>query len=77
MSGAFWPVNGTPVALEWMMRLNPLTYGVAALREALYSAQPGTLGVLPGFGFSCGVALVFAAATYVMAARAARGATVL
>jgi len=76
LSGAFWPVKGTPVALEWMMRLNPLTYGVAALREALYSAQPGSLGTLPDFGFSCTVALVFAVATYLMAARVARGATI-
>jgi ABC-2 type transport system permease protein len=34
LSGAFWPLSGAPAALEWVMRLNPLTYGVAALRQA-------------------------------------------
>ena len=77
LSGAFWPVKGAPVVLEWLMRLNPLTYGVAALREALYRGEPGNLGALPNFGFSFTVAIVFAAATYFLAARAARHATVL
>jgi ABC-2 type transport system permease protein len=76
LSGAFWPVSGAPTALEWMMRLNPLTYGVAALRETLYTGQPGEIGSMPDFGLSCAIAIVFAAAMYLMAARVARRATV-
>ncbi|HLW71998.1 MAG TPA: ABC transporter permease [Candidatus Binataceae bacterium] len=76
LSGAFWPVSGAPVALEWAMRLNPLTYGVAALREALYTSQPGTVAEMPNFGLSCAVAIVFAVATYLMAARVAQHAIV-
>jgi ABC-2 type transport system permease protein len=76
LSGAFWPVEGTPSVLQWMMRLNPLTYGVAALREALYGGQAGSLGALPAFNLSCGIAIIFAILTYMMAARVARGATI-
>jgi len=76
LSGAFWPVAGAPFALELAMRLNPLTYGVAALREALYAGQPGELGGLPNFRLSFAVAIVFAIATYFMAARVARNAAV-
>ena len=75
LSGAFWPVSGAPALLQWTMRLNPLTYGVAALREALYMGQPGGAGSLPNFAISCAVAIVFAAVMYVLAARVARGAT--
>ena len=48
LSGAVFPLSGAPVWLEWIMRLNPLTYGLAALRGALYG-DPGRLGAaLPG-----------------------------
>ncbi len=36
LSGAFFPLAGAPGWLGWLMRVNPLTYGVAALRTALY-----------------------------------------
>jgi len=76
LSGAFWPVSGTPIVLRWLMRMNPLTYGMAALREALYMGRPGAAGSLPDFALSCGVAIVFAVAMYALAARVARRATV-
>lgn len=71
LSGAFWPVSGAPFVLEWLMRINPLTYGVAALREALYASRPGEIASLPAFGLSFGVALVFGLLMYVMASRVA------
>jgi ABC-2 type transport system permease protein len=76
LSGAFWPENGAPAALAWLMRVNPLTYGVAALRESLYMGQSGRIGSLPNFLFSTAVAFVFAGATYILAARIASRATV-
>lgn len=36
LSGAFFPVAGAPAWLEWVMRLNPLSYGTTAFREVLY-----------------------------------------
>jgi ABC-2 type transport system permease protein len=76
LSGAFWPVKGTPTVLEWLMRVNPLTYGMAALRQALYMGHPGMAGSLPNFALSAGVAAVFAIAMFLLAARVARRATV-
>jgi daunorubicin resistance ABC transporter membrane protein len=51
LSGAFFPIGGAPNWLTAVMRLNPLTYGVAALRRVLYPA--GTdLGMMPALGQS-------------------------
>jgi hypothetical protein len=58
------------------MRINPLTYGVAALREGLYASHPGAIASLPAFGLSFAVAAVFALAMYAMAARVANRAVV-
>ena len=41
VSGAFFPGGGSAV-LDWVIRLNPLTYGVAGLRRLLYSDSLAT-----------------------------------
>jgi ABC-2 type transport system permease protein len=46
LSGAFFPA-GESVWLSWVIRANPLTYGVAGLRRLLYSGYD--LPVAPGF----------------------------
>jgi len=76
LSGAFWPASGAPAVLSWLMLLNPLTYGVAALRQALYLGQSGGFVSLPDFAHSVVVAIVSAVATYILAARVASRATV-
>ncbi|MGH9465179.1 MAG: ABC transporter permease [Thermoanaerobaculia bacterium] len=38
LSGAFFPVEGAPGWLAGLMQVDPLTYGLAALRGALYGA---------------------------------------
>jgi ABC-2 type transport system permease protein len=75
LSGAFWPQSGAPAVLAWLMRVNPLTYGVAALREALYLGQPGGIGPLPNFVLSAVVTCAFAMTMYVLAAGVASRAT--
>src|SRR6184192_2971626 len=55
LSGAFFPPAGVPAPLAWLMRLDPLTYGLAALRACL---DPSARG-LPPFMLSLGVAMVF------------------
>ena len=40
LSGAVFPSEGAPVWLGWVMKVNPLTYGVTALREGLYWTRP-------------------------------------
>lgn len=38
LSGALFPAGGAPGWIRWVMRLNPLTYGLDALRTALFPA---------------------------------------
>jgi ABC-2 type transport system permease protein len=40
LSGALFPVQNASAALRWIMRLNPLTYGLGGLRRALYLGTP-------------------------------------
>ncbi len=44
LSGAFFPASGASSWMGWIMAINPLTYGVATLRHALYMGQelPGS-----------------------------------
>lgn len=71
LSGAFFPATGVAAPLAWLMRLDPLTYGLAALRACLDPTARG----LPPLGLSLGVALAFAvlscAATIATARRSA------
>lgn len=63
LSGAFFPLAGAPGWLVALMRIDPLTYGVAALRWALYGNSAALGGGLPGPAVSIGmtVGLGFAA----------------
>lgn len=72
LSGAFFPAAGAPAWLRWVMWLNPLSYGMAALRRALYLAEPHSTNALPGAAASLVVTIVFAAAAMWLAARVAQ-----
>lgn len=70
LSGALFPADGAPLWLAWMIKLNPLSYGLAALRHVLY---PGIeLPGLPSLGLSLGVTFAFAAITVLAAAAISR-----
>lgn len=43
LSGALFPISGASMWLRVLMRINPLTYGVEALRELLYPTNQNTL----------------------------------
>ncbi|MGE3315396.1 MAG: ABC transporter permease [Planctomycetaceae bacterium] len=59
LSGAFFPAD-TSGWLSWIIRLNPLTYGVSGLRRLMYSGSPTDFGrELPGLGISLLVTLLF------------------
>jgi len=45
LSGAFFPESGAAFWLRWVMRVNPLTYGLSALRGALGQAAGEQVGV--------------------------------
>jgi ABC-2 type transport system permease protein len=46
LSGALFPLSGASIWLRFLMRLNPLTYGVQALRDLLYPASAGEFSLL-------------------------------
>ena len=49
LSGALFPLSGVPEWLGWLMRINPLTYGVAGVRHALCLEAPELAGGIPPF----------------------------
>ena len=73
LSGAFFPVNGAPLWLSALMRANPLTYGVAALREVLYGPAASQGSGLPGVAVSMTIAAVLGLVCLAASLAATRG----
>jgi ABC-2 type transport system permease protein len=70
LSGAFFPAG--PGWLGWVVRLNPLTYGVAGLRRLLYWASANTLPAeLPSAATCWIITGLFAAVTLALSWRVA------
>lgn len=69
LSGALFPMTGSSPWVAEVMRWNPLTYGVAATRMALYGLTPGAGVDLPGFGTSLLVLFLFTVLVLVFAVR--------
>ncbi len=72
LSGAFFPITGVPAWLGWLMWVNPLTYGMAALRRCLYLGNPASAGVVPGLAAALGITVGFGILAFLAAADAAR-----
>jgi ABC-2 type transport system permease protein len=73
LSGAFFPADhdgswGSAV-LAWIMQVNPLTYGVAGLRQLMYWDAPSDAwqATLPSLEICWTVTLAFAAVTFALA----------
>ena len=75
LSGAFFPAEGTPPWLSWIITINPLTYGVAALRRLLHTGPPEALAGLPATGPSLAVVVLFAVTMGAFAIRMAEDRT--
>ncbi len=75
LSGALFPASGAWGVLRWTMALNPLTYGLAGLRRAMYWGDPAVVSgaALPGFGISLIVSIAFAGGMFLLATFIARG----
>jgi len=73
LSGSIFPVSGVPLWLGALMRINPLTYGIAALRWTLSgpAASPGS--GLPGPAVSLGVTVAMGIAAFAACLWATRG----
>lgn len=63
LSGALFPTTGAYRAINWIMMANPLTYGLAALRRAIYLGvdAPALPCWLLSLGITCGFALLMLA----------------
>ena len=67
LSGAFFP-GGDSGWLSWVIRLNPLTYGVAGLRRLMYAdTQFPVAAGLPSLATSVAVTVLFCAACLTVA----------
>jgi ABC-2 type transport system permease protein len=67
LSGAFFPSTGAPGWLRFLMAVNPLTYGLAALRRGLYPTLVTVGADVPALALSIGVTCVFAVVAFVAA----------
>jgi ABC-2 type transport system permease protein len=45
LSGALFPLSGASGWIRWLMYINPLTYGVEALRTLMYPAAPSSFSL--------------------------------
>ncbi len=73
LSGALFPASGATGWMRLMMRLNPLAYGVDALRNALFPSQPTEAGLAVNLAVTGGFcALVFAASWAIVNRRTQR-----
>lgn len=71
LSGAFFPSTGLPLWLKTLVTINPLTYGLAAVRRVLYWTRPGLVGDVPPLGISIGASVAFAVAMIALSTRIA------
>ena len=68
VSGAFFP-GDQGGWLSWVIRLNPLTYGVSGLRRLLYAGQLPVSESLPSLSVSLTVTAVFTLLCFVLSVR--------
>ncbi|MCY4381541.1 MAG: ABC transporter permease [Nitrospinae bacterium] len=71
LSGAVFPVAGAHPLIGLIMQVNPLTYGVAALRRTLYLSAPEAVANLPGLWVSLLVMIAFGVVCFSLAVRTA------
>ena len=64
LSGAFFPMETSHPLMAWVRFVNPMTYGVGALRHALQDGQRGAIAGLPSFEVCLLGTVLFAAATF-------------
>lgn len=69
LSGALFPSSGASPWVRWIMALNPLTYGLAALRRGLYPNGGGATESVPSMALSLGVTVVFGVVMVFLASR--------
>ncbi len=72
LSGALFPAAGAVGVIRWVMRLNPLTYGLDGLRRCLYHGDPAVAGREPAMWVCLVVSVAAAAVLFTLAGGIAR-----
>ena len=67
LSGSVFPSSGAPVWLRSVILINPLTYGLAAVRWFIYGSAVASTMSLPSFPLSVAVSVVSGAALCALA----------
>ena len=67
LCGSVFPASGAPVWLRLVINLNPLTYGLSAVRWSIYGVAKAAAMNLPSFALSFGVSLAFSAVAFAAA----------
>jgi ABC-2 type transport system permease protein len=67
LCGAVFPASGAPGWLRLVMEINPLTYGMSAVRWSIYDANVASSMGIPSFGLSVGITIAFAALVFAAA----------
>lgn len=67
LSGALFPPQNAWGGLRWLMRLNPLSYGLAGLWRAMYWGREGQISALPGWTPILAVSVAFAGVMFLLA----------
>jgi ABC-2 type transport system permease protein len=67
LSGALFPAGNAWSGLRAVMMVNPLTYGLAGLRRAMYLGDSRATASLPSLGTSLAVSLLFAVVMFALA----------
>jgi ABC-2 type transport system permease protein len=67
LSGALFPVQGAWRGMQIVMAVNPLTYGLAAIRRAIYWNESAN-ATMPSLAMSFGVSVAFSIVMFVVAA---------
>ena len=69
LSGAPFPTEGAAPILRWIVYINPVSYIVSGLRQALYGFETSATGALASPGVCLLVTTVFAGAMLLLAVR--------
>jgi len=70
LSGALFPQEGLPGWMGWLIKLNPVTYEVTALRRAIYLGHPEAVTGLASMSFSLLVTAIFTVVMFALAVKA-------
>src|SRR5262249_18377436 len=67
LSGSVFPASGAPAWLRYVILINPLTYGLAAVRWLIYGNDVASAMSLPSLPLSIAITVAFGAVLFMTA----------